>query len=115
MMANSDTIRIELAKPFSTSDVEWRISNTTKDKSRGLAVPYIDSRAIQNRLDTVLGAYSWQTQYLQWHQNGQKASQLCVLSICNDERKEWIAKCDGAENTDIEPIKGGEMRVIFGS
>ena len=102
-----NTIYARLFQPFAASDVEWRISNTTKDKSRGFAVPYIDSRAIQYRLDEVVGPYNWKTQYTPWHQNGQKSSQLCTLSVYLEERKEWIDKCDGAENTDIEPIKGG--------
>ncbi|WP_370219096.1 hypothetical protein, partial [Anaerotruncus sp. AF02-27] len=30
----------KMSAPFASSDVEWRVSNTSKDKSRGLAVPY---------------------------------------------------------------------------
>jgi len=44
----------KMSAPFAASDVEWRVSSTTKDKSKGLAVPYIDSRAIQYRLDAEL-------------------------------------------------------------
>ena len=106
MSANQE-ISKALALPFAASDVEWRLQNLTKDKSRGMAVPYIDSRAIQNRLDEVVGPFHWQTKFISWHQNGQKASQLCALSLYDEARGEWITKCDGAENTDIEPIKGG--------
>lgn len=106
-MAESKDIRLELAKPFPASDVEWRLQNLTKDKSRGMAVPYIDSRATQNRLDEVVGPFRWQTKFIAWHPNGQKASQLCALSIFDESRGEWITKCDGAEDTDFEPIKGG--------
>ena len=97
----------KMSAPFASSDVEWRVSNTSKDKSRGLAVPYIDSRAIQYRLDAVVGPFSWRSSYQAWHQSDKKASQLCTLSIYMKERGEWVDKCDGAENTDIEPIKGG--------
>lgn len=106
-MPTNEEIRTALALPFSASDVEWRLQNVTKDKTRGMAVPFIDSRAIQNRLDEVVGPYNWQTKFTPWHTNGQKSSQLCALSLYDGERKEWITKCDGAENTDIEPIKGG--------
>lgn len=85
-----------LAAPFSASDVEWRVQNTTKDHTRGMAVPYIDSRAIQNRLDLVVGVFNWKTEYRPWHQveKGEKAnaSQLCGLSIYCAERQEWIQK-----------------------
>ena len=106
-----------LAAPFAAKDVEWRVQNTTQDHTRGMAVPYIDSRAIQNRLDAVVGIYNWKTEYRPWHQvmKGERqqggkepnASQLCGLSIYCKERQEWIPKWDGAENSDIEPVKGG--------
>lgn len=106
-MMDEKTIHEQLLQPFSTSDVEWRIQNTNKDKSRGLAVPYIDSRAIQYRLDAVVGPFGWRSTYQPWHQTDKKASQLCTIYLYMESRKEWIDKCDGAENTDIEPIKGG--------
>lgn len=100
-----------LAAPFSASDVEWRVQNTNKEHTRGMAVPYIDSRAIQNRLDSVVGVFNWKTEYRPWHQiaKGEKAnaSQLCGLSIYCADRQEWIQKWDAAENSDIEPVKGG--------
>jgi hypothetical protein len=34
-------------------------------------------------------------------------SQLCGISIFCAERGEWVQKWDAAENTDIEPVKGG--------
>jgi len=114
----------KLAAPFASSDVEWRVQHTNNEKDRGLAVPFIDSRAIQERLDTVLGAFHWRTEFRPWHQvrktgkntGSQRepdtdaelnASQLCGLAIYCEERGEWIIKFDGAENSDIEPVKGG--------
>ncbi len=106
-----------LAAPFAAKDVEWRVQNTNKEHTRGMAVPYIDSRAIQNRLDAVVGIYNWKPEYRPWHQvekadkdrqqRAANASQLCGLSIYCAERQEWIQKWDAAENSDIEPVKGG--------
>lgn len=91
-------------------DVEWRVSNTSKDKSRGLGrALHRTAGAIQYRLDAVVGPFSWRSSYQAWHQSDKKASQLCTLSIYMKERGEWVDKCDGAENTDIEPIKGGDL------
>ena len=42
-----------LAQPFAPEDLEWRIQTTSKDKTRGMAVPYVTNRAIQTRLDEV--------------------------------------------------------------
>ena len=92
----TEEIMKKLAAPFPADDVEWRVQNTSQDKTRGMAVPYIDSRAIQNRLDTVVGIYNWKTEYRPWHQvekpakdrksqppapREANASQLCGLSM----------------------------------
>jgi hypothetical protein len=66
-------------------------------------VAYIDSRAIQNRLDEVVGAFNWKNTFSPWQNN----AQICGLSIYDSERGDWVTKFDGAENTDVEPIKGG--------
>ena len=47
-----------LAYPFTADEIEWRVLLTTKDKSKGQVAAYIDSRAIQKRLDDVLGTLS---------------------------------------------------------
>jgi hypothetical protein len=89
--------------PFPYKDVEWKIQVATQDKTRGMAVAYLNSRAIQTRLDEKIGPCNWKNTYLPWQNN----AQLCGLSIYDKERGEWVTKYDGAENTDIEPIKGG--------
>lgn len=99
---NQDYMK-RLREPFAFKDVEWKIQVTTQDKTRGMAVAYIDSRAIQNRLDEVVGAFNWKNIFAPWQNN----AQICGLSIYDSERGDWVTKYDGAENTDIEPIKGG--------
>lgn len=109
-MAKSwERIKSELAEPFSSEDVEWRLQNVSKDKTKGLAVAYVTARAIQNRLDEVVGPENWQDEYISWHGGStlKEASQLCVIHIFDKEKNLWISKTDGAENTDIEPVKGG--------
>ena len=103
---NEQELTKRLTAPFEAKDVEWRIQQTTQDKSRGLAVAFITSRAIQKRLGETVGPFHWKTEFSPWHQIG-NGSQLCALSIYDEERKEWVTKTDGAENSDIEPVKGG--------
>ena len=103
MDINHEEIITQLRKPFSSKDVEWKIQVTTQDKTRGMAVPYMNARAVQNRLDEVVGPFNWKNVYSLWHDN----AQICGISIFNAERSEWVTKFDGAENSDIEPIKGG--------
>jgi hypothetical protein len=101
-MNQEETIK-RLHEPFSFKDVEWKIQFTTKDNAEGMAVAYLNSRAIQSRLDEVVGAANWKNAYIPWQNN----AQLCGLSIYDGERGEWVTKYDGAENTAIEPVKGG--------
>jgi len=95
-----------LAKPFAPEDLEWRLQNTIEETMRGMAVPYVTNRAIQNRLDEVCGPENWYNEFKPWHSNGKKDAQLCGIAIYF-EGKGFITKWDGAEDSDIEPIKGG--------
>jgi hypothetical protein len=93
----------KLAKPFPFDEVEAKIQVTSKEKPVGMAVFYLDSRAIQNRLDEVVGPLNWANQYSEWRDK----SQICGISIFHEARGEWVTKHDGAENSDIEATKGG--------
>lgn len=42
-----EELRAVLSAPFSSSDIEWRVSATNAEKTKGLAVPYVTNRAIQ--------------------------------------------------------------------
>lgn len=97
-----------LKQPFKPNEVQWRLMLTTQSNS-GLAVPYLDSRAIQKRLDAVIGFDNWQNSYqtIVSGNNNDPTAHICTISIYNEERGEWVSKSNGAGNTDIEPIKGG--------
>ena len=105
-MKDAETIKRELAMPFAPQDLEWRLQQAFEDKMGGLAVPYVTNRAIQDRLDDVVGVDNWHNDYKPWHGNGKKESQVCGISIYFEGRG-WVTKWDGAEDTDVEPIKGG--------
>lgn len=96
-----------LAQPFAPEDLEWRLQTALEEKMRGLAVPYVTNRAIQTRLDEVVGPDHWYNDYKPWHSAGKKESQLCGIAIYFEDRQEWVMKWDGAEDSDIEPVKGG--------
>ncbi len=101
-------IQAALAMPFAPEDLEWRLQRTfvSGGDTMGVAVPYVTNRAIQSRLDEVVGLNNWHNDYKPWHGTGKKDSQICGISIYFEGRG-WITKWDGAEDTDIEPIKGG--------
>ena len=104
-MKNEEIVK-KLADPFNASEVEWRIQGVDQSRMRGMAVPYIDSRAIQRRLDDAVGCFGWKNEFKQWHENSQLCS-LFILHALENGSHEWISKCDGAENSTIEAVKGG--------
>ena len=93
----------ELQKPFKEEEIEWRVGATNKDKTMGLALPYVTNKAIQNRLDEVFGVFGWKNEFKEWKGN----SQLCGISIWDEDKGEWLTKYDGADDTTMESTKGG--------
>lgn len=93
----------ELREPFPATDIEWRIGRAGKN-NRGIwamCLAYVTNRAIMQRLDDVCGPGNWRNEYTAAPCGGI----LCGISIKVDG--EWVTKWDGAENTDIEAVKGG--------
>lgn len=99
-----EELRRALVAPFASGDIEWRVSATTRDKDKGLAVPYVTNRAIQNRLDDTVGIDGWSNEFVPWKDG---KAQLCGISIYFAQQKQWLTKWDGADDSDIESVKGG--------
>ncbi len=96
----------KLAEPFDPSDIEWRIGQAGKGKSGKMyakVLAYLTSRAVMQRLDDVCSPLDWKNEF----SPGPSGGIVCCLSIWDEEKQEWIGKCDGADNTDIEAVKGG--------
>ena len=101
-----DQLAEKLQKPFDDSDIEWRIQQVGKSANGsqwGMVLAYVTNRAIQTRLDEVFGVSNWKNDYKPAPDGGI----LCGISFYDNEKKEWITKWDGAENTNIEAVKGG--------
>jgi len=92
-----------LTEPFPPKDVEWRVQVTGKNGNGAWAMllPYITNRAIMNRLDQVVGPENWKNEF----RPGPTGGTMCGLSIRINN--EWVTKWDGAQETAVEPIKGG--------
>lgn len=103
-----------LKNPFDPRFVKYRVGATSKDKKKGIALFYIDSREVQKRLDDVCGMDGWQNKETPFEQGV-----ICELSI-RVPSGEWITKTDGGEYTKVSPIKGGcsdalkRAAVLFG-
>lgn len=53
----------ELGVPFDPGVIEWRITNTSKDKTRGQIIPYADQRAYSDRLNALFTPAGWTRRY----------------------------------------------------
>ena len=98
---NQNDVFTRLAAPFHPDDLEWRAGATNGDKTKALALAYITSRAVMDRLDEVLQPENWRDEY----DVGPSGGIICGISLRIDG--EWITKWDGAENTQFEEVKGG--------
>lgn len=95
----TDTLFDRLKAAFPPDRVSWRVGPTMADKSRGLALCYIDARDVADRLDEVCGPANWQCRYP--HADGKT---VCEIGIrCEAE---WIWKADGAGDSEMEAEKG---------
>lgn len=95
-----------LTKEFEPKDIDWIVKEVNETGTRGLALPYLKARAIQDVFDQAFTPFGWKNEYREWM--GQ--SQLCGISVrinYDDGQAEWVTKWDGAEKTSFEPIKGG--------
>ncbi len=95
-----------LADPFPPDDVEWKPGATTRDKTKGLAMAYLTSRAVQQRFDDVCGPADWRNEFAE----GPGGGVLCGISVRVDRPDgppEWVTKWDGADNSQVEAVKGG--------
>ena len=53
----------EIEVPFEASVIEWRVTNTSQDKTRGQIIPYADQRAYTDRLNALFTPAGWTRKY----------------------------------------------------
>ena len=110
----------ELKKPFDPKDVEWRIQKKSKDGTKGMAMAYIDARAIANRLDELTERNlidGWSVDYrpidmgiVKRQRRGFDTEEpikgfICSITLYTGGEK--YTREDGANLTDFEAFKGG--------
>lgn len=99
----------KLRAPFPPDRVSWRVGAMNKEKTKGLALCYIDARDVMDRLDDVCGPAGWQCRYP--HANGKTVCEIGILVADGTDEypqlnAQWIWKADGAGDSDIEAEKG---------
>lgn len=91
-----------LAEPFDPDRVHWRIGSTNADKTKAMALAYIDARDVMDRFDLVCGPSGWERR----HPYGNGKTNICEVAVWVEGRG-WVVKADGAGDTDVEGEKGG--------
>lgn len=90
----------KLQAHFPQEDIEWRAQQTGVDKNGNpwaMVLAYVTNRAIQSRLDSVFGPDGWGNKF----KEGPLGGVICGISAAG------VTKWDGADNTQVESIKGG--------
>jgi hypothetical protein len=93
----------KLRGPFADADIEWRVQRADingRGEPWALVVPYIDSRAIMDRLDESCELENWQNRF----ERGPDGGVTCGISI--RVSGEWITKWDGAEVPETQDEEG---------
>lgn len=99
----------QLKEPFTADQIDWKLLLTIpfNGETRGLVAPYVKSRAIQDRLDRVVGVDHWQSDMAAVTNPSPELNAFtCKIGIY-DEKLGWVWKSDGAGGTDYETVKGG--------
>ena len=98
-----------LSEPFHSSQIHWRVGSTTQDKSKGMALAYLDARDVMDRLDKVCGPSGWQSKH-EWAAGNKVQCSIGIMcapyGIISGQRDEWLWKSDGAGDTAVEGDKG---------
>lgn len=90
-----------LRAPFAPHEHSWRAQQLARDGGRAMALCYITSRSVQNRLDDVCGPAGWESSFTE------TAAGRVIATISIDMGTRWVSKSDGAGATAKEGEKGG--------
>jgi len=94
-LAMKTSITQQLKEPFDPQVIHWRVGATTGDKSKGIALAYLDARDVMKRLDDICGDL-WQVEY--------PFDGCCRIGIKIGD--EWVWRSNGAGETNVEGEKG---------
>ena len=97
-------VTARLSAPFAADEVKWKPQSVKG--TRALALAYLDARAVQDRLDEVLGVEGWQDEY----QTLAEGSVVCKLQCLLGDR--WVTKMDVGSLSE-QPDGGDRVKAAF--
>jgi hypothetical protein len=103
-MSDFAEIYRQLSEPFPPEAIHWRIGSKSKDGTKARLLAYLNARDVMDRLDEVVGPENWEDSY-----DETAKRLLCTIRIAvhDGDFVSWVAKTDGAGDTNMEGEKGG--------
>lgn len=106
MAEQGQTLWQQLQAPFPEQEIFWRPGRYDDDAGEWLVpLAYVAARAVQQRLDDLVGPDKWEVEYLPTFNDPSHQSLRCELRIDCDGL--WRRKQDGGINSSYEAVKGG--------
>ncbi len=108
MLKPWDDISAKLREKFPPEEIEWRIAQVGQNDTGKIwakVLAYITARAIDDRLDAAAGPENWWVEYR--HDGNAVLCGLTIRGMDSDGGIRSVTKWDGADQTDIEAVKGG--------
>lgn len=107
----------KLAQEFPETEVQWRIESKSKDGTKALVVPYIDARAVMDRLDEVVGPENWADSYefinTRSDSNGNVYEVRCTLTV-NGIVKQDVGEGDTLKGAFSDALKRAAVKFGIG-
>lgn len=88
----------DLQKPLPIESIDFRIQSINNG-GYATILAYKDARVDMQRLDEVCGPLNWKREHRRDNKN-------CIVSVYNEETKEWISKEDTGTESNTEQEKG---------
>lgn len=92
-LEQSKKLAEELGAPFPEKEIQFKVQNYSKDKTKGRLSAYVDARAVQERLNEVLGVFGWSNSYSEPKISEKGASIECKI-IAFDEDGTSVERSD---------------------
>lgn len=88
----------KLSEPLSIKDIEFRVQSVNNG-GYATILAYKDARVDQQRLDEVCGPLNWKREHARDNKN-------CIVSIWDEDKKQWVGKEDTGTESNSEAQKG---------
>lgn len=88
----------KLSEPLLVSQIDFRVQSINKG-GYATILAYKDARVDMQRLDDVVGPLNWKRDHTRDNKN-------CIVSIWDDDKKQWVSKEDTGTESNTEKEKG---------